>query len=327
MNLMQCDLISRGWTKRLIDRVLGEPDEVRRTWPYHGRVHLFGSSRVKRAENRQDIKMLLEGVRAKRISRDFTKDYLAEITNSQGDELHHWSKHPVIEAHQKAVLQANHHQNQENWREQRATRRIAALERQAIDEYLNEVCDPSSDETKHWSDQPVVAPFMAEAQKHRQRELLARHGILPSLFAVNREAKRQREESQRAWRDGDDCMVFKGRKEELYWLKGQALEFLCREGTLERAGYHEFPGGCVAEVLAGAGYRFHRPVPKAPDGVPVLKLHQIESKPVQAGEVPAEEAEAAVRGFLQNRSTIPVYQWPTRERKAEWTHNDEVGFV
>lgn len=272
---LQRDLLERGWTKPLISRLLGSPDEIRHRHG-GGEYYLFGTKRVQRGEKR--------------------KLWLAET------------------ARRAARCEA---------------RREAALWREITEEYLREVRDNTGDESDHWSDHPAIAPFLEDARKRKQLELLTRHGLLPALFAVNREAKRQREASQRAYLEGDyeSATDHKLNKERLYWLKGQAPEHLWRDGQVERVGWHEFPGGLLAEVLAGGGYRFHRPAATAPAGMQLLRLNQLEAKPVKAGEVPAEEAEEAVRGFLQGRAKVKVYQWPRRERKlAHWrddNHSDE----
>lgn len=269
-HFLQCDLLERGWTKSLISRLLGQPDEIRHRYG-GGEFHLFECKRVERAEKR--------------------KLWQTEVAKSAA---------------------------------RRETRRISALTRQLIADYIAEVHDRRGDESDHWSDHPAVAPYMAEARKRKQQELLAQHGIFPSLNSINREAKREREASQAAWRAGDheSAAGHKERKEALYWLKGQALEHLWRDGEIERAGWHRFPGGLIAEVLAGGGYRFHRPTPVVPEGVQILDLKEIEAKPVKEGEVPAHQAEEAVRGFLQNRPEVEVYEWPERERKYTRWGND-----
>ena len=272
---LQNDLLERGWTKPLILKFLGKPDEIRHRCG-GGEYYLLERKRTLRAEKRK----LWQSEVAKREAR-------------------------------------------------RKARRIAALTSESNDEHLAEVFDQHGDESNHWLDHPAIGPYMAESRKRKQLELLAEHGILPALFAINREAKRQRDASLAAYNSGDhdEATRCKRDKERLYWLKGQALEHLWREGEVERVGWHRFKGHLVAEVFAGGGYRFHRPALKAPDGVPVLGLKQIEAKPHEAGEVLAEQAEEAVLGFLQTRAEIEVYEWPERERKsAHWRDdwNDEV---
>lgn len=149
-----------------------------------------------------------------------------------------------------------------------------------------------------------------------QRAALGEVGILPALFAINRATKRYRDMAARRWNTGQKKSAGETAemKRHLYWLKGQVLEWMVRDGTLSRIGYHAFPGGNVAEVLAGQGYRFHRPV-KAPAQVEVQQIGEIESKPTENGEVDEQRAIQAVYGYLLDRSQVAVYEWPRREQK------------
>src|SRR5262249_9604590 len=128
------------------------------------------------------------------------------------------------------------------------------------------------------------------------------------------------------WRAGDHpkAVGHMRRKEELYRLKEQALEHLIRDEVLNCAGWHEFPGGLIAEIIAGDGYRFHRPTKRAPAGKSVPKLREIEAKPLSADDVPVNEAVEAVRGFLQNRDKVAVFRWPARKCRAgdDWDQED-----
>src|SRR5260370_36424924 len=148
-HFLQRDLLERGWTKPLILRLLGEPDEIRHRYG-GGEYYLFERKRVERDEK--------------------SKLWRTEV----------------------AKLTAR-----------REARRISALMREAVEDYLAEVRRRTGDEADHWSDHPAIALYMEIARKRKQLELLARHGILPALFALNRQAKRLHDAGQTATRSGD----------------------------------------------------------------------------------------------------------------------------
>ena len=97
-------------------------------------------------------------------------------------------------------------------------------------------------------------------------------------------------------------------KEEIYALKSQATHYLKAEGQLASAGFHCFDNGNWAEVLEGAGYRFHCPCPPQ-DSATVIKLEEIEAKPRGASEPKLKDALHTVRIYLANRPHVDVYQW------------------
>jgi hypothetical protein len=163
---------------------------------------------------------------------------------------------------------------------------------------------------------------LAEEQAE-ERAMLAKIGILPALHILNRKAKQLRDAARKAYASGDfSSAELAARKRELYWLKGQALEWLKREGKLQLVGYHvfdakrvgdKFISGNFAEVLAGEGYRFHRPAPKPDDlGQEVVALDEIPAKEkLKAWQV--EQAAKAVRGFLQGREEVELFKWEPRQ--------------
>jgi hypothetical protein len=177
----------------------------------------------------------------------------------------------------------------------------------------------------------------AEARRDAaERQALTEIGILPALFAVNRETKRLRDASRRAWRMGDKKSAgeHSARKRELYELKNQALEYLVQENRLTVVGYHVFnavqvaggrivAGNC-AEVLASDGYRFHRPAAFQPDAPGSLPLDEISAKPKENDEPDLARAELAVRGYLQGREEIPVCEWPARRSSDAWSDDEEL---
>lgn len=101
-----------------------------------------------------------------------------------------------------------------------------------------------------------------------------------------------------------------------YRLKGQALAHLVAEGVLAVTGLHRF-GGQHAELVEGAGFRFHRPCPApavTPEGgVPDLG-QSLESRPRKRAELGVRAAVACVREYLDGKPELPVYQWPAASR-------------
>jgi hypothetical protein len=207
-------------------------------------------------------------------------------------------------------------------------RRAQALQRQIVRDYLAEVM--GLDETGQpfwpdWSGHPAVQEYWFERKRSKERESLAQVGVLPAIFALNREAKRQRDAARKHFANGehDAASGSSKRKLHLYDLKGQALEWALRDGLLEKVGWHRFDDN-FAEVLAGGGYRFHRPAPRPEHADAVQNLAQIEAKPVEEAEVPIGLAEMAIKGYLQGRKRVKVYEWPAR-RKPEMNLEDEEG--
>jgi len=147
------------------------------------------------------------------------------------------------------------------------------------------------------------------------RTVLNQVGILPALFTLNRAAKRHRDKAKTLWKSGlkKSAGEAAAKKRGYYEVKGHALARLIAEGTLVRAGYHKFPNGHFAEVLAGQGYRFHRPA-EVPETEAFEQIGEIESKPPGAGEVDESLAVKAVRGFLLGWEKTELYEWPERER-------------
>ena len=198
----------------------------------------------------------------------------------------------------------------------RDDRRVQALQRQIVKDYLAEVM--GLDETgkpiwPDWSGHPAVQEYWFERNRSKERESLAQVGVLPAIFAMNREAKRQRDAARNNFANGefDAASSSAKRKLHLYDLKGQAMEWALRDGLLERVGWHRF-GDNFAEVLAGGGYRFHRPAPRPEHADVVQNLAEIEAKPVEEAEVPIGLAEMAIKGYLQGRERVNIYEWPAR---------------
>ena len=265
---MERDLLERGWNKPLIQRFLGDPDEIRAR-NGGGEYHVFFAKRV-----------------------------------LHGEKLKRWQvEHARIIARREA-------------------RRFSAIIREVNKDYLFEIRSCGDDEDHHWSDHPVIAPYMAEANGLKQRYLLKEFGIFPSIFAINREAKRERNAARKAWSIGEraDAGGHAERKDTLYDLKSQALEWLVREGKVTVVGWHSF-NDQIAEILCGGGYRFHRPARQAFG--PAVPLGEIEAKPREEQEVPALLAESAVRGFLQDRDRLNVYEWPKRKSAGRYWRDDD----
>lgn len=169
----------------------------------------------------------------------------------------------------------------------------------------------------------VERSILEEARRQLQAEQsskVAKIDVLAALFTLNRRAKRCRDLAQGYYLSKQHGLAGKMRseKEEVYDLKGQALHHLLAEGRLKVVGLHRFEGGNHAEVLEGDGFRFHRPCPD-PTPAPgsesaAALLDSIEAKPKGAKEPTLAAALAVVRGYLEGRPRVTVYEWPTKRR-------------
>ncbi len=152
--------------------------------------------------------------------------------------------------------------------------------------------------------------------------------ILQAVWAINRRAKRCRDyassyASRARPRDGDgDLRVlaswYRMQKESLYELKGQALHHLLKEGLVQRVGYAIFEDDNWAEVLAGGGYRFHRPCEEPGEEIPdeqIVELDQIEAKPKETAEPDIADAIASVEAYLDDKPAVQLYSWPPPQRQ------------
>lgn len=157
-------------------------------------------------------------------------------------------------------------------------------------------------------------------EQAEERAMLAKIGILPALHTLNQSAKQLRDAARNAYASGDRALASRlaENKRHLYYLKGQALEWLRREGKLQLVGYHVFDAfrfngklirGNFAEVLAGEGYRFHRPAPELDDAerniIPLNEIPARKKLTTQQGQ----EAEKAVCGYLQGREEVYPFEW------------------
>jgi hypothetical protein len=151
--------------------------------------------------------------------------------------------------------------------------------------------------------------------------------ILAATWALSRHAKRLRDRASGWWEDGRRDLAGRNaaRKRELYAIKGQCLAHLLAEGRVQPAGHHRFDGGLWAEILAGEGYRFHRPCPP-PEPIPdVEDLGKLEAKPRKTGEPRLRDALLTATRFLAGRPRAEVYEWPppVRLRWSHWYKDDD----
>lgn len=148
--------------------------------------------------------------------------------------------------------------------------------------------------------------------------------ILAALFALNRQAKRYRDLSQELYRQRRYGLAtcFSMKKLAMYSLKGQAIHYLLKEGRLRHVGFHRF-GSNYAEVLSGAGYRFHRPVPPPELNEDIPEIETIEAKPKDVSEPDFVDGLYSVRVYLECRPKIETYDWPSRSRQSYWYDDDD----
>jgi hypothetical protein len=268
------ELKTRGWTDRMIDSYLGEPDE-RRDRTGGGEFHFYYAERVAAWESNP----------AWQAERDKWAARSAKAAESLKRNA------PIREA-KRAQEQAERRRLAEE--AGRAARRLA---------------------------------------EEAERAALAQVGILPALSALNHEAKRLRNRSRGAWANNDRERAWELAEEKrlLYYLKGQALEWLLREGKLRVVGFHAFKvedgraivGTQYAEVLEGEGYRFHRPAPAPENGADTVELlDEIKAKPPAQDGVPPDTAIQAVKGYLQERTVVAVYEWEPRRNAVEDYEDD-----
>jgi len=157
--------------------------------------------------------------------------------------------------------------------------------------------------------------------------------LLLALFTLNRRAKRCRDLAPTYYKNGQHGFAgyYRREKETIYAMKGQALHYLVAEGRLTHAGYHQFArSGLTAELLAGEGFRFHRPCEPV-DGLEPSTLDEIESIPKCRKEPTLRVARRVVAEYLADKPHVPVYQCPRRARDHEpcvgfdneWDDDDE----
>lgn len=149
--------------------------------------------------------------------------------------------------------------------------------------------------------------------------------VLLAVWGMNRYAKRCRDAARRCY--VHDLHGFakgwKKRKEEAYDMKGQALHWLVEEGRLTHAGYHKF-GDDFAEVLQGEGFLFHRPCDDPEVESDIKLLEGIEAKPKSKREPRLCDSQHTLRGYLEGRDRVGVFEWLPPERvRSSYARSDE----
>ena len=149
--------------------------------------------------------------------------------------------------------------------------------------------------------------------------------VLAALWAINRHAKRLRDRGCGQYDDlrRDLARKTAAKKRDLYRRKGQALAHLLAEGLLTVSGYHVFGDDRWAEVLEGAGYRFHRPCPPPRTAVEHLSLDGIEAKPRARNEPRLRDAILTLDRYLDGKSALPVFAWPSKPTHGHETWDDD----
>lgn len=158
--------------------------------------------------------------------------------------------------------------------------------------------------------------------------------LVQAIWVVNRYAKRCRDAASACFmhRVHSFAATWKRKKEEAYYLKGQALHHAVTDGLLHVSGVHKF-GDNYAELLEGNGYRFHRP---CPDPVlnemqAVVQLDAIEAKPKGSKEPRLKDAMYTLQCYLADKQEVDVYEWPLKwkphfvREDRDWGDDDDGG--